>query len=871
MKRDHDFDLIVIGAGIAGMVSAVTAASLGKRVAVVEKSRVGGNCTNTTCIPSKALIRLSHAGREMAHLGRLGLLRLPAGGLEGARVMPRIREIVRAAYEKDLPETFERIGIRMISAQARFLDPHRIRAGDKTLSARTFIIAAGTRPLIPPIPGLDAVETLTNETLYRLEDLPRSLLILGGGVDGLEYASAFGRLGVETTVVEMAPRLLPMADGELVERLLEALRADGIRLLAGTKAVGLAGRQGRVVLTVERQGGAREEIEAERVLVAAGRKPDLEGLALEKAGVEFNARGIVTDRRLRTSAAHIYACGDIVGAYQLASTAEAHGIVAATNACLPVKRNVDYRNNVTVVFTEPPLAWVGLTEAQARETHGRALRVYRFPYGTMRRALIDGTGTGAAKFLCDGRGRIAGAHILGEAAAEVIHEVALIRAMRKPLHAVQVLTHAYPTYAQALVGRASQLAYLDRMAANPFVALALHALPGYAHRIHLARERLAEEHPPEPTEFSSEALPAGGGGCPVESRPAAPDVLVLDVRGVLDAACEGVLAEAFEAGLDKHRRILLNLSGLSHMDPEGAGALVANAVRAGAKGAGVAACGLAAPLRDVFRITRLDEIIAVFDSEAQALEAADFSPRRGVFHAPYGGPLQPGWARSVERLSTGLIPEEAMDINVRGREPAGPVRGFGRLWDKRYRLRIEGDAPAPREIVSVWKAEFADFWPAGNRFFPSGGAAIAPGTVAVLNLRLPGGLVVATGLMVLYVADTAFSFISIEGHVIAGWITFSSFREGDATIVQVHPLFRPSDPLMEFSFRIGAGGEEDRFWHSTLGKLAERLGLRGTVEQRDTLIDGRLQWGEAANILLSAPVLSSFYMPLYLMKQALRR
>jgi len=870
MKRDRDFDLIVIGAGIAGMVSAVTAVSLGKRVAVVEKSRVGGSCTNTTCIPSKALIRLGHASRETAHLERLGLLRLPAGGLEGARVMPRIRDIVRTAYEKDLPETFENIGIRMVPTQASFLDTHRIRAGGETLSAKRFIIAAGTIPLVPDIPGLASVETLTNETLYRLETLPRSLIILGGGVDGLEYASAFGRLGVETTVVEMASRLLPAADGELVDRLLEILRADGIRLLAGTKAVELAGRPGGVALTVERQGGVREVIEADRVLVAVGRKPDLEGLALEKAGVEFNARGIVTDRRLRTSAAHIYACGDIAGPYLLASTAEAHGIVAATNACLPVKRSVDYRNNVYVVFTEPPLAWVGLTETEARKKSGR-LRVYRFPYETMRRALIDGTGTGMAKFLCDHRGCIAGAHILGEAAAEVIHEAALIRAMGKPLHAIQTLTHAYPTYAQALVGRASQLAFLDRMAENPFVSLALHALPGYAHRIHLARERLAEAHAPAPAEFSIDTVPAGHRTCVVESREAAAGTVALDIRGVLDASCEEPLRNAFEEGFGKSARILLNLTGLSHMDPEGAGALVANAVRARGRGGRVAACSLTAPLRDVFRLTRLDEIVAVFESEGEAIAAKVFPTGEPAYSPPYDGPLQPGWACSVERLSTGLIPGEAMDINVRGRELAGPVRGFGRLWDKRYRLRIEGAAPDPREILKLWKAEFPDFWPGGNRFFASGGAPIAPGTVAVLNLRLPGGLVVATGLMVLYAADTAFSFISIEGHVIAGWITFSCFREGGATIVQVHPLFRASDPLMELSFRAGAGGQEDRFWHDTLGNLAARLGVRGAVEQRDTLIDGRFQWGEVGNILLSAPVLSTFYMPLYVMKQALRR
>ncbi len=870
MARGYDYDLIVIGAGIAGMVSAVTAVSLGKRVAVVEKSRVGGNCTNTTCIPSKALIRLGHASRDMARLVHRGLLPLPPV-LDRTRIMHHIRCIVQRAYEKDVPETFERIGIRVIRARASFIDAHRILAGGETLSARRFIIAAGTVPFVPEIPGLAGVDYLTNESLYSLEELPRSLVILGGGVDGLEYASAFGRLGVETTVVEMAARLLPMADGELVSCLLEALRKDGIRILSGTKAVSVAGREGKAALTIETPSGQRAEIIAERLLIAVGRRPDLEGLQLEKADVEFNARGVVTDRQLRTSASHIYACGDIAGPYQLASTAEAQGIVAATNACLPVRRSVDYRNNVYVVFTEPPLAWVGLTEGEARVQGGRGLRVYRFSFETMRRALIDGTGTGLAKFICDRRGRIAGAHILGESAAEVVHEAALIRAMRKPLHSIQTFTHAYPTYAQALVGRASQLAFLDRMAGNPFVSLALQLLPGYADRLHLARERLAEA-PDEPAvAFSVDDLPSDRTTCDLTARMAAGEVLVLDVCGVLDRTAEDAVKQAFDENIGRAERILLNLSGLVHVDPEGAGAILVNTVRALRKGVCVAACGLSGPLRDVFRLTRLDEVIALFESEESALGTFDFTVRGDGSALPYEGPTQPGWARSVDRLSTGWIPDEAMNANVQNRETTGPVRGFGRLWDKRYRLRIEGPAPDPREIVSLWKAEFPDFWPGGNRFFPSGGAGIAPGTVAVLNLRLPGGLVVATGLRVIYVADRAFSFISVEGHVIAGWITFSSFREGDATIVQVHPTFRPSDPLMEFSFRVGAGGQEDRFWHQTLDNLAARLGVRGAIEQRDTLVDGRFQWGEAGNIMLSAPVLSSFYMPFYLVKQAMRR
>src|SRR5512145_1870191 len=295
MNPTYDYDLIVIGAGIAGMVSAVTANSLGKRVAVVEKNRVGGNCTNTTCIPSKTLIRLSHIRHDMSHLERLGLLSDSAGKIQGRRLMPHIRGIVKRAYEKDLPETFEEIGIKIITGTATFLDAHHISVNGQIVSARNFIIATGTSPLIPNIPGLSSVNFLTNETLYDLEDLPRSILILGGGVDGLEYASAFARLGVQTTVVEMATRLLPSADRELVNHLLRSLCTEGIRLLTGVKAVNLQSRQDRIILKVQSQDGLEEEIEAESVLVAVGRKPGLADLCLEKAGVSYNARGIMTD------------------------------------------------------------------------------------------------------------------------------------------------------------------------------------------------------------------------------------------------------------------------------------------------------------------------------------------------------------------------------------------------------------------------------------------------------------------------------------------------------------------------------------------------------------------------------------------------
>jgi pyruvate/2-oxoglutarate dehydrogenase complex dihydrolipoamide dehydrogenase (E3) component/anti-anti-sigma regulatory factor len=891
MKKAYDYDLIVIGAGIAGMVSAMTAHGLGKRVAVIEKSKVGGNCTNSTCIPSKALIRLSHFSRDMAHLDHLKLRAVPGGGLDGRMVMAHIRKIVQIAYEKDLPETFEKIGIQVIMSSAAFVDPHEIQVNGQTLSADKFIIAAGTSPLIPDIHGLGNIGFLTNETLYQLEDLPKYLIILGSGVDGLEYASAFGRLGVETTVVGTATRLLPGVDHELVDHLLQALQAEGIRFLTGTKPVNLDSRQGKVALRVERGDGGTEEIHADRLLIAAGRKPDLGGLSLEKAGVRYNARGIITDSKLRTSAPNIYACGDVVGPYQLASTAESQAIVAATNAVLPVKRSVDYRNNVYVIFTDPPLAYLGLTEEQARERFGHKLKVYRFDYSTMRRALIDGNDVGMAKLLCDRHGKIVGAHILGEAAGEVIHELLVIKALNKSLHKLSSVTHAYPTYAQALVGRASQLAYFDRMGGNFFVRMALQLLPGYANRLNVARERLAESHPAAsyaqkvglhgviesearpPAENQIKAGPREEKLCVIESRFSNQNTLVLDIRGTLGGACQKDLSQAFGQGLGKFKNILLNFSELGHMDPEGAGLLVINKFRAAQRNIGLAACGLTHPFRDVFRLTRLDEAMALFDEEKEALGASSFLRKKVLSTgtpSDYQGPLVPGWARSVERLSIKDVPAEAMNINVHGRQTTSPVQGFGQLWDKKYRLRVSDMKLDPQQVISIWRSEFPNFWPPGNRLFCCGGAAITPGTVGLLNLRLPGGLILATGLRVIYADDTSFSFITVQGHVISGWITFRSFRENSATIIQVHPTFRTGDLLMEFGFRCGAAKQEDQFWHTTLGNLASRLGMQGELEQQDVLVDPHIQWSELKNLWSSAAIRSSLYMPLYLLKRLLK-
>jgi len=453
------------------------------------------------------------------------------------------------------------------------------------------------------------------------------------------------------------------------------------------------------------------------------------------------------------------------------------------------------------------------------------------------------------------------------------------------------MTHAYPTYAQALLGRASQLAFLDRMESNFFVRTALQLLPGYANRLHVARERLAEAHPVASTaqkaslrgaveseaeaaaEIQIKGVPGDRKACVIRSRISDRDILILDIQGPLTAACEKDLSQAFGDGIGKSKNILLNLPELLHLDTEGAGLLVINTSRAARKNLGVAACGLTDPFRDVFHLTRLDEVIALFDGEKEALRSSSFRRRKSLsagIPSSYQGLLVPGWARSVGRLLIKDIPAEAMNMNVHGRKTTSPVRGFGRLWDKKYCLRLHDTRLDPQQVISIWRSEFSNFWPAGNRLFTSGEAAITPGTVAVLNLRLPGGLVLATGLMVMYADDTSFSFITIQGHVISGWITFSSFRENSSTTLQVHPIFRTSDPLMELGFRFGAAKQEDQFWHRTLGNLASRLGVQGKVEQQDVLVDPRIQWSELKNLWYSAAIRSSLYMPLYMLKRLLK-
>lgn len=865
MANRYDYDVVVIGAGIAGFVAAVTANSLGKRVAIVEKRKVGGNCTNFTCIPSKALIRAGHVRENATHLERMGLGVLPFFAIDTKNVLPRIRSVIQSAYEKDRPETFKEVGIEVLSGEASFVDPHRITHDCQVISSEKFIIAVGTRPLVPPIRGLEKLDYLTNENLYELNTLPKSLIILGGGVDGLEYASAFGKLGVNTTVVEMATRLLPMVDMELVNHLLRTLGDEGIRLLTGTKAESIAEDQGGVVLTYQRADGQMGEVTGEMVLVSIGRKADLEGLALEKAGVKASLRGIITNNKLQTSVQNIYACGDIVGPYQLASTAEYQGMIAGANAVLPVKKSVDYRNNVYVVFTEPQIGYLGLTEDEALRKYGHKLKVYRFDYKNMRRAMVDDTETGIAKFLLDGKGRLVGAHILGEAATEVIHEAQVVKAFKKPLYRIYSVTHAYPTYAQALIGRASQLAYLDRMGGSFFVTKALSLIPGLENRLYLARDRLAE----------TEQLPAIGPfhktreTISVETLSDG-SVLLIHLPSRLVDYDEEPLFSVMPQGRGKGTRsLILDFGKVTKMNGLGAVMLIKLCARAVMKGWSVAACRLPEGMKDILRVTELDQAMNIFDTLELAFGAT------GIFEAAIGATPKPcmptpidisNWARPVSFLVPPRI-KGARNLNIKGRSIVGPVNGFGQLWQKIYRLYIKNSAISPLQALAVLKQNFPNFQPSFNRFFPSP-AGIAPGEIVLIDSMTPGGPV-STGVQVLYADEQSFTFACPQGHPESGFVTFSGHEENGNTVVQILGLARANDPIYEAAFRFVGSKVQTRIWTHVLSSLAAYFGVPARIATAAICIDNRLRWSQAKNLKYNAQMRTLMNEPIFILQKVL--
>jgi len=447
-------DLCIIGAGAAGLSVAAVAAQLDVPVVLVEKGRMGGDCLNYGCVPSKALLAAAHAAAGISAAPRFGIAVAPPA-VDFAAVHRHVHEVIAAIAPNDSEERFAALGATVIRAEARFTGPDRLEAGGTGIRARRFVIAAGGRAAVPPIPGLADVPCLTNETLFDNATLPRHLVVIGGGPIGLEMAQAHRRLGAEVTVIEAA-RIAGRADPELADGLRLALAAEGVRLLEGARVarVERAGEGVAVRLEPAGERAAPETVAGSHLLVATGRVPNLDGLGLEAAGIATSRAGIVVDRGLRTTNRRCYAIGDIadvagIGVRQFTHVGNYHAGLVIRSALFRLPARVDYGALPHVIYTAPELAQTGLTEAEARAAGHADLAILRWPLHENDRAQAEHDAAGLVKVVATRRGRVLGAGILGPHAGELITAWSLAIAARVKLATLAGLIVPYPTLAEA--------------------------------------------------------------------------------------------------------------------------------------------------------------------------------------------------------------------------------------------------------------------------------------------------------------------------------------------------------------------------------------------------------------------------------------
>ena len=445
-----DANMVVIGAGSGGLVAALIAATVKAKVTLVERHRMGGDCLNTGCVPSKSLLRSAKMLSYMARAQEFGFQRASAD-FDFADVMERVQSVIRRIEPNDSVERYTSLGVDCVAGDATIVSPWRVRVGGAEIAARNIVVATGGAPFVPRIPGLEPADYVTSDTIWELRALPRRFVVLGGGPIGCELAQAFARFGAEVTQVERNPHLL-MREDEDVSALVQAqFASEGVRVLTNHQAVGVESAQGERRLVCAGEGG-EVAVPFDLILVAVGRTPNTAGLGLEEVGVALRENGAVeVDDYLRTSVPTIYACGDVTGPYQFTHTASHQAWYAAVNPLFGMLRRfkVDYSVIPWTTFTDPEVARVGLNEQEAARANV-PVEVTRFDLAELDRALADGEGRGFVKVLTPpGKDRILGVTIVGHHAGDLAAEFVLAMKWKLGLKKVMGTIHIYPTLAEA--------------------------------------------------------------------------------------------------------------------------------------------------------------------------------------------------------------------------------------------------------------------------------------------------------------------------------------------------------------------------------------------------------------------------------------
>jgi pyruvate/2-oxoglutarate dehydrogenase complex dihydrolipoamide dehydrogenase (E3) component len=443
-------DICIIGAGSGGLSVAAGAAQLGAKTVLFERGEMGGDCLNFGCVPSKALLAAARAAQDIRCSTRFGIA--PAEPqIHFPSVMAHVRGVIAAIAPHDSVDRFEGLGVRVINADARFANAREVVGGGTCVRARRFVIATGSTAAMPPIPGIENVGALTNETIFSLDTLPAHLIVLGGGPTGVELAQGFRRLGSRVTLLE-ATRLLSKDEPELVEIVRRQLIAEGVEVRENAKVLGVRGTQGGVEMVLE---GIAEKLAGTHLLVAAGRAPRLDGLDLEKAGVAAGRGGIQVDARLRTTNKRIFALGDVAGGPLFTHVAGYHAGIIVRNALFRIPARVDYRALPWGTYSDPELAHAGLTEVQARARFGERVRVVRADFAANDRAQTEHDTRGSIKVIARADGNILGASIVGHNAGELIALWVLAIARGLKLSALTGVIFPYPTRSEISKAAAS--------------------------------------------------------------------------------------------------------------------------------------------------------------------------------------------------------------------------------------------------------------------------------------------------------------------------------------------------------------------------------------------------------------------------------
>src|SRR5581483_8527437 len=443
-----NFDVIVIGGGPAGLVTASGCARLGRRVALIERHALGGDCLWTGCVPTKALVATARLANQMRNAGAYGL-DPHEPGIDGKAVMDSMREAQRDAGKADDPEKFRKLGIDVIEGSARLASAKEVDVDGRRLAAKDIVIATGSRTNVPSLDGL--TDFLDHASFLQQDAIPRSVAILGGGPIGVEFAQMLRRLGSEVTIVEAGDNILAKEDPDVIDAVRQLLREEGVEVLTNKKF------------------GNRGEIAAEQIFVASGRRGNIEDLGLEAAGVQTKSSYIIVNKYLETTAPRVWACGDVHGGLHFTHVAAYEAVKLVRNMLFPGRSAVDYEDIPWAVYTDPEVAHLGLTEPQARE-QSDAVRIYTVDMREVDRAIVDRTPRGFVKFICDRKGRILGAHAFCANASTLIEEIVVARKRGMKIGDLAQLVSAYPSMADSVQKAASQ--YYQNLSASRLGALA---------------------------------------------------------------------------------------------------------------------------------------------------------------------------------------------------------------------------------------------------------------------------------------------------------------------------------------------------------------------------------------------------------------